>query len=320
MQIHPFDFSKTAYKAYVDVFNAAHLEVARAVADVQHLDKTRGSDEILGRWLVEVGGLVVGLVEYESPRNSPKPDAYEVRYRVRPGFEGHVPTMWAFLMDKVLRLNPKELQTHGREDWEEYRFYLTQGFAEVDRRWDSALDLSSFDPAPLERSLAKDIQIKPLSELPYREEAFQRAWYDLEIELLRDVPFSEPLVPWTFEVWRQRHVEDPNLLPEGYFVALESEQMVGLTMLFKSNRPQTLQTGLTGVLKSHRRKGLALALKLQAAEFAKAYGARYIRTSNHQVNHPMLAINEAMGFVKEPATVFLCLSPVPQKPDQSGGQ
>jgi len=85
-------------------------------------------------------------------------------------------------------------------------------------------------------------------------------------------------------------------------------------MLFKSHRPQTLQTGLTGVRKSHRRKGLALALKLRAAAFAKAYGARYIRTSNHQANRSMLAINEAMGFVKELATVWLRLSPVPQRP------
>ncbi|MCX7783862.1 MAG: GNAT family N-acetyltransferase [Meiothermus sp.] len=304
MPIRPFDFSEADYQAYVDVFNAAHPEVARAVADVQHMDKTRGS-EVLGRWLVEVGGRIAGVIEYESPRNSPKPDTYEVGYRVRPGFEARVGAMWAFLMNEVSRLNPKELQTHGREDWEEYRFYLTQGFVEVDRRWDSVLDLSRFDPTPLKRPLAKDIQIKPLNKLPYSEESFQRAWYDLEIELLRDVPFSEPLVPWAFEVWQQRHVKDPNLLPEGYFVALEGEQMVGLTMLFKSSRPQTLQTGLTGVLQSYRRKGIALALKLRAAEFARAYGAKYIRTSNHQINRPMLAINEAMGFVKEPATVFL---------------
>ncbi|ADH61993.1 hypothetical protein Mesil_0045 [Allomeiothermus silvanus DSM 9946] len=34
-------------------------------------------------------------------------------------------------------------------------------------------------------------------------------------------------------------------------------------------------------------------------------GVRYLRTNNHSVNRPMLAINEAMGFVKEPAFVTL---------------
>lgn len=305
MIFRPFDFSDADYQAYVDIFNAAHPEVARAVADVQHLDNTRAKDEVLGRFMVEIEGRVIGIAEYESPRNIPKAHAYEVCYCVQPGLEARVPAVWAFLIKEISRLEPIELQTHAKENWVEYRFYLTQGFVEVDRRWDSVLDLSRFDPAPLKRPLAQGIQLKPLSEMPFMEEYFQRAWYDLEIELLRDVPFSEPLVPWAFEVWQQRHVKDPNLLPEGYFFALEGEQMVGLTMLFKSSRPQTLQTGLTGVFRSHRRKGIALALKLRAAAFAQEYGVRYIRTSNHQINRPMLAINEALGFAKEPATVFL---------------
>jgi GNAT superfamily N-acetyltransferase len=189
-----------------------------------------------------------------------------------------------------------------------------QGFTEVERRWQSVLDLATFDPTPLARPLPPGIALASLSELPWQEEGFQRALYELEIELLGDVPAAEPITPWPFEVRQKRTLEDPNLLPKGFFLALEGERLVEVSMLFKSHRPQTLQTGLTGVRKSHRRKGLALALKLRAAAFAKAYGARYIRTSNHQANRPMLAINEAMGFVKEPATVWLRLSPVPQRP------
>jgi len=30
-----------------------------------------------------------------------------------------------------------------------------------------------------------------------------------------------------------------------------------------------------------------------------------VRTNNHQVNRPMLAINEALGFEKEPAQLHL---------------
>jgi GNAT superfamily N-acetyltransferase len=305
MRFRPFDFSEADYRAYVEVFNQAHLEALRSVGEVQHLDKTRARDEALGRFMVELEGQVVGVVEYESPRNAPKAHAYEVRYGVQAGLEAMIPAIWAYLMEQVSRLQPKELQAQARENRAEYGFYLSQGFVEVVRSWVSVLDLADFDPAPLSRPLARGIELKPLSELPYTQEAFQRVCYHLELELLRDVPFSEPLVPWEFEVWQQRHVQDPSLLPEGYFVALEDGNMVGLTMLFKSSRPQTLQTGLTGVLPGHRRKGIALALKLRAAEFARAYGARYIRTSNHQANQPMLAINELLGFAREAASVFL---------------
>jgi GNAT superfamily N-acetyltransferase len=304
MQIRPFDFSDLDYLAYVGVVNAAHPEIARAVADVEHLDKTRGANEVLGRCLVEVGGRVVGLIEYESPRN-PKAGALEVRYRVHPNHKSLTPAMWAFLMEEVVKQNPKELQTGGREDWDELAFYREDGFEELDRMWASTLDVQTFDPTPFQKPLADGIEIKPLSAFDWKAPEFQRHWYEMMVSILRDVPSAEPVNPWPFETWQVRHLSNPNLIPEGMFYALEGGRLVGVSELYKSNRPQTLQTGLTGTLSSHRRKGIALALKLRAAEFAKEYGVKYVRTNNHQINRPMLAINEVMGFVKEPAMVFL---------------
>jgi len=38
-------------------------------------------------------------------------------------------------------------------------------------------------------------------------------------------------------------------------------------------------------------------------EYARAHGIREIKTWNDQRNQPMLRINEAMGFVKQPAWI-----------------
>ena len=314
MRIHPFEFTLEHYQAYASIRQAAHPESPLDLAGLKHLDQTRAEGDLLERFLVEQNGQVVGMLEFATPYYDPKPGALEVRYHLRPEAQSLQIQLWDFLLERLTPHQPQELWAQVREDWPEYGFLSAQGFTEVERRWPSVLDLAAFDPTPLARPLPPGIALASLSELPWQEEGFLRALYELEIELLGDVPAAEPITPWPFEVWQKRTLEDPDLLPEGFFVALEGERLVEVSMLFKSHRPQTLQTGLSGVRKSHRRKGLALALKLRAAAFAKAYGARYIRTSNHQANRPMLAINEAMGFVKEPATVFLRLSPVPQRP------
>ncbi|GIW25981.1 GNAT family N-acetyltransferase [Meiothermus sp.] len=305
MHIRPFDFSEADYQAYAGVREAAHPEAPLDIAGAQHLDRTRSSSDVMARFLVEQSGQVVGVLEYATPYYDPRPGALEVRYHLRPEAQALEGALWAFLLEQLTPYAPHELLAQVRENWPEYRFFLEQGFAEVERRWESVLDLDHFDPTPFVRPLPPGLVLRPLSELPWQEEGFQRALYQLEIELLADVPSAEPITPWPFEVWQARTLSDPNLLPEGFFLALQGEQLVGVTMLFKSHRPQTLRTGLTGVRQSHRRQGLALALKLRAAEFAKTYGVRYIRTSNHQTNRPMLAINEALGFVKEPAAVLL---------------
>ena len=49
----------------------------------------------------------------------------------------------------------------------------------------------------------------------------------------------------------------------------------------------------------------AFALKLRAAARAKAAGVAVLPTQNHTVNGAMLAINGALGFVRQPAWVRL---------------
>ncbi len=79
-------------------------------------------------------------------------------------------------------------------------------------------------------------------------------------------------------------------------MALDGEEIVGVTYLVR--RPGgDAEVGDTGVLRSHRRRGIARALKMMATRCAAEQGFRYVYTDNRADNAGMLAINTQLGFV-----------------------
>ncbi|HKY04045.1 MAG TPA: GNAT family N-acetyltransferase, partial [Blastocatellia bacterium] len=73
-----------------------------------------------------------------------------------------------------------------------------------------------------------------------------------------------------------------------------------------------LASGFTGVVRGHRRQGVATALKMRAVEYAREHGFNLIRAFNNHANLPMLAVNERIGFARRFSYVSLekCLKKV----------
>ncbi|WP_018467694.1 GNAT family N-acetyltransferase [Calidithermus timidus] len=305
MNIRPFDYSDADYELYVRLSNAVYPDQPRTLEALRHFDATKGPGEIAQTFFIEQAGQAVGWFAFMTPRFNPLSGQLEVEWGLLPGHEPLSEALWGALERELARHRPGALVTRVREDWPQAAFYMARGFEVYDRMWPSTLDLGRFDPAPFQRPLPESIRIGTLADLDYHSEAVQRRYYALVTALLRDVPSAQPVELWPFELWQERSMKDKNLIPEANFIAFEGEAMVGVSQLWRSPRPQTLQTGLTGVLPSHRRRGIALALKLRALEYARQQGYRYVRTNNHQVNRPMLALNEALGFEKGPAQLHL---------------
>ncbi len=305
MNFRPFDYSDHDYQLYVELNNAVYPDRPLTSEEVRHVDATKGPEDLSSRFFVEQAGQAIGWFAFMTPRSSPVLGRLQVEWGLASGY-GHLSQgVWGLLEQQIAPQQARELITQVREDWPQASFYASKGFEVFDKMWASQLDLEAFDPTPFERPLPPGIARVTLADLDYQNEAVQRRYYQLMVALLRDVPFSQPLEIWPFELWQERVIKDNKFLPQAHFIAVEGGQMLGVSQLLKSNYPNTLQTGLTGVLQSHRRQGIAQHLKLRAAMYAKQHGYRHIRTSNHQINRPMLAINEAMGFVKEPAWVQL---------------
>ena len=122
--------------------------------------------------------------------------------------------------------------------------------------------------------------------------------YKATVQIWRDMP-HEPHVDWedpSPETFSRSIFERPAVLLDGFFIARNGERIVGLSYL--ARRPDgDAEVGDTGVLRDHRRRGIARALKMMVTRYATEHGITRVHTDNRTDNAGMLAINRELGFV-----------------------
>ena len=308
LHIRPFERTVDNYDRVVQLHNAVWPDHLTAVGEWQHLDRTRDPKYFYQRVLVELNGQVVGYAIYQEPSWSYKPGKYFVMATVHPDHEGHGVgnALYEHMLAALAPRQPRVLASTTRENYAKaIRFLEGRGFTQVMRFPISELEVDAFNPAPyqgLSHQLASQgVHVRSIAQLKAMEPQWKQRLHELINEVLEDVPSPDPITMESFEQFDQQRLNSPRFLPEGYFVAMEGERMVGLSALWKNEvDPHKLHTGLTGVRRSHRRRGICTALKVRAIQYAKAYGAKVIETDNEEHN-PMFQINLQLGFKAQPA-------------------
>lgn len=305
--VRPYETSD--YKAISCLWNIVHTGDKLAASEIAHRDGSFEPPYKFGRFIAEVDGKLVGAATFEHRVGMYHPQKFYLDVHVYPDVEGR--GIGRALYEQVLRavepFDPIALRGQVKENHERARAFVHKlGFVEDKRDWDAILHLESFDMTPFEsvtRHLkAQGIVICSLAELQADPE-MRRKFHALFSEVRQDAPRSEPATPIPFEVFVKHVFDAPDFSLEGNFVALHKGAYVGLTQLWKGGATDELFTGLTDVKRDYRGKRVALALKLQAIAFAKEIGAPLIHTDNDTRNVAMLAINDKLGFVRQPARI-----------------
>jgi len=155
------------------------------------------------------------------------------------------------------------------------------------------------------RVVEQGIRIVALADEMERDiSALQKA-FELNEDCRMDIPSVDPPTRHTFEEFRRDDIDAPNALPDAFFMAIDKDgRYLGVSNMFRSlDDPKFLWQGITGVRREARGRGIAMALKLRTVRYAIDRGIEHIKTWNDVHNKPMLSINEAMGFAKQPAWI-----------------
>jgi len=305
--IRPFVPTDAEYQAMVGINNANWPDELSAVESLKYRDRTRNPKFLFHRVVGEVGGEIVGYGGCLESEWCHKPGKYVLWVQVHPDHQrnGYGSAIYDHLVEFLAAHDPIELGADTREDRGEcIRFLENRGFESVMRYQVSRLDVDAFDPSRFagarEKVESQGIEILTNKQLPERLDDWDRKYWRLNMEIWRDVPLPDPPTEVEFEQFI-KELDSPNYDPSLHLAAVDGDELVGMTGFWISlAEPTKLYTGLTGVLRSHRRRGIATALKVAALELAKSRGAKILETDNEE-NNPMYLLNVELGFEPTPA-------------------
>jgi mycothiol synthase len=194
-----------------------------------------------------------------------------------------------------------------------FEFAKKRGYGEIGRRIMSFRELASYEPGAWHESLARvasqGIAFRSFTEiLAERDEPGRaRFWRDLweaEGPMWDDIPFASPIPHWSYEQFVKMSVENPQIMRDLSIVAYDGGTIVGYTMT-GDRQGKDGNTYMTGVARTHRGRGIAMALKVDVLARAKAHGLRAMTTVNDEPNKAMRGVNIKLGYQPVPDHIEL---------------
>jgi len=310
MNIRPFDAGD--YQRMADIVAAIDADRYRPPEWYRQRDESRNASMLGLRLVAERDGTLVGWGDIGNSWWAFHPRKFSMRLNVEPSVQGQ--GIGSVLFSRLIEhaesnWNPLRIGIETRENRPRSAAFLEhRGFTLWHRRVEAHLQVSG---ARLERSAEAErrlssagIRVVTIGEFVALRgrETLERELFELERLAQRDEPDYDPEGAMQFDQFVANELDPSSLLSTGSFLALAGAKLVGISRLSSDlTVPSVLHVGFTGVHPDYRGRGIALALKLRTLAFARAHNFEEIRTQNDAENLPMLHINEALGFTREPA-------------------
>lgn len=298
--------------AVLAIFNGIHPD--RPPIDVEEYRsmQRRQPERTAGeRYVAELGGMVVGSLELWESSGYREPHTVRVflevaaPYRRRGIGEG----LYRLLEERMPAIQMARAYSAVREDDPDaLAFAERRGFArtgKVDRG--SRLDVARArldGLAEIEGRIGSEgVRIATVEELGAHS-ALLHSIHQVESEIERDIPSTDPRVDRDYDEWHAGVFDAPGRSPATMWLALDGDVPVGVARFHLRGERMAVH-GLTGVARAYRGRGIASALKLRAVLGAGDAGIRYLYTWNDMRNLPIIAINDRIGYEVLPGEIEL---------------
>jgi GNAT superfamily N-acetyltransferase len=261
------------YARCAAIFNAVHPEVQLSVADFHERPTV----------------LLHGDDGYVLVKESSVAGCAYTMVRVRPEARGRG------IGGKLLAAASVEARALGKEalsgrvkaaDEAALAWVTRRGFVEISRDLEQVRVLGRDEPAPVP---------PPGIELRLAGDGDFEGMYAVAVEATPDMAVDAELQALPYDQWRRAHARSI------FHVAAEDGRIVGFATLTPFGlADDTLEHELTGVLRSHRRRGIGAALKRTQIAWASAQGYRRLITWTQDENTAMRSLNLSLGYVERP--------------------
>lgn len=305
--VRPFESTDLDYAAAVKFFNQNWPNNPATIEIWKDRDSKRNPKYLNRRYIGEIrteNGKQIVAVGFVNNRNlMEEPGKYFIKFYIDKEFkdQGFVEPLYTHMVADLADKNPVALKTEIREDNVSLiKLFQQRGFQDNRRpKRYSELDVSNFDFDPFarysEKVASSGIKIVNVQKLETSDSNWMQKLYDLETTIEKEIRNTNEYKHMELKEYAKMFKE-VNFLAEAHFVAVDGDNYVGISSLWPDPvREDLLYIGTTRILLSHRRLGIATALKLKTIAFAQAYGANAIQTRNVK-NSPMFTLNRRLGF------------------------
>lgn len=310
--IRRLDPTKEAYERVSALLSIVHPSVPRSDGDVlrwfwAHMTQRGHSHQ----WVIAENDRLLGFARICDAWSHGDGNRATAFIAVHPDVQrrGHGGRLLRRCVAAYDGLTRKTLIMEGMEDSAGAEPFLTaHGFTPWGRFLISAFDTRTPVPDFALRRLDAlfDAGMEVLDGVEYSQRFpldWRERWWRMECQAREDMPGPEPSRPVHFENFCHKF-EMPGLDLSAFHFVIDGDDLVAMTG-FKVFRLDPLfgHIWMTMVARTHRRRGLATAIKAHSLRVAKIKGIRWVRTDNEETNHTW-QLNQAFGFTPQPAKIL----------------